>query len=204
MIFEASQDNISYIADFIKTGKVCVLPTDTLYGFSCSALLPSPVDKIDEIKGRDNKKPYIILISDIHDLDAFNINLTGKEKLFTGNVWPGKVTVVLPCAEEKFLYLHRGGNTLGFRIPEYQWLQDLLARTGPLISTTVNTSGEPPVTDIDEAERLFGNQVELFVNAGPLISEPSTVVSLENDTAKIIRQGAVVLKNLDLNKQFTA
>jgi L-threonylcarbamoyladenylate synthase len=202
MILEASNDNSSYISEYLKSGKVCVLPTDTLYGFSCVALNNTAVEEVYNIKQRESDKPFIILISDILDLHIFGIVLNDKETNSLKKVWPGKVTVVLNCDNTKFEYLHRGKKTLGFRLPDYPWLTDIISRTGPIVSTTVNISGEPPIKDVNSAEDKFWEDVDLFADADTLEATPSTVVTFEGDTVKILRKGDININNLDLNAQI--
>lgn len=203
MTIEASPENITFIADYIKSGKVCVLPTDTLYGFSCNALNHETVERIYSIKQREKNKPFIILISNINDLHIFGVQINSNVAAFLHSVWPGKVTVILNCPESQLDYLHGGGNSLAFRLPEYPWLVELLERTGPVVSTSVNIAEEPPLLDLVQIEKVFGNKVDIIVDAGKLVSEPSTIVSIENDKIKVIREGAVKITNLDLNNQIT-
>ena len=54
------------VADCIKGGGVCVLPTDTVYGFS--GIVPQSQSRIYSIKGRDEGKPFIQLIAKPEDL----------------------------------------------------------------------------------------------------------------------------------------
>ncbi|MEI8339842.1 MAG: L-threonylcarbamoyladenylate synthase [bacterium] len=184
------------IAEIIKNGGVGVFPTDTLYGLIGSALIPQAVEKIYEIKGREETKPFIVLISNLSDLKVFGIKLTDAQKGFLHKVWPGEVSVILPIAEEsqeKLKYLHRGVCTLAFRSPNKLETVTLLNYTGPLVAPSTNPTGAKPAETIEEAWNYFSNKVGFYEDVGQLSAPPSTLVDLTNDEIKILRQGRVIV-----------
>lgn len=183
--------NSNKLVEFLKGGGVAVLPTDTLYGLHASALKESAVEKIYKLKKRNPSKPLIVLISSIKHLDVFNIKLDKKTKGFLKKHWPAKLSVVLPCRNEKFKYLHRGTNSLAFRLPDNKNLIELISKTGPLVSTTVNLEGEKPAETIKEAENIFGDKIKLYVDLGKLTSSSSTLIKLNKEKVEILRQGDV-------------
>jgi len=183
------ETRIMPLAEKLKRGKIAVIPTDTIYGLATSALLPNGVEKIYQIKGRTPEKPLIILISQFSDLALFKIKTNKEVKKILKKVWPGKVSVILPCAEDKFYYLHRGTNSLAFRLPAKTNLMDLLKITGPLISTSANPEGKPYAKIVPEAKKYFGNSVDFYINEGLLESTPSTLIEIKNGKLKILRQG---------------
>ena len=175
----------------LKNGGVGIAPADTIYGIFASALNPKVIEHLyDVVKGRDKTKPFIILISKFEDLEIFNIKINDKVSNFLKKVWPGKVSVVLECNDEKFTYLHRGKRSLAFRVPDRADLVETLSKTGPLVSTSANLEGEPTITTIDEAKKIFGDKVDFYEDGGEIISVPSTIVTISNDELKIIRMGA--------------
>ena len=74
------KNNIIQITNSLKTGKVVVLPTDTLYGMSCLATNKKSIDKIYNLKKRDKNKAFIILISKLDDLKKFRVEVTNDQK----------------------------------------------------------------------------------------------------------------------------
>jgi tRNA A37 threonylcarbamoyladenosine synthetase subunit TsaC/SUA5/YrdC len=75
-----------------------------------------------------------------------------------------------------------GLKSLAVRIPAPEWLRDLLEQTGPLATTSANFAGEPTVTRIEQAQKLFGDQVDLYVDGGDLSSaKPSSIIRLNPD-----------------------
>ena len=175
----------------IKNGKLAVFPTDTLYGIHASALNPTAVEKIYEVRGRSSNKPMIVLICSIDQIKQFDIQIDNQTKEILNKYWPGKVSIALPCPNKKFSYLHRGTNTIAFRMPDKADLLKFLDKTGPLTSTSVNPEGLAPAKTIVEAKKYFGEKIDFYVDGGILDSEPSTLISVTNGEIQILRQGIV-------------
>lgn len=183
------------IIEQLLAGQVGILATDTLYGVVASALKKETVERIYAVRKRDLQKPMIILISVIEDLKFFGVRLSGRQEKKLQTIWPGAVSVVLACNEEKFEYLHRGSNTLAFRLPKDEKILGLLEKTGPLVAPSANLAGQPPAVTIKEAKRYFGDRVDFYVDSGMLKSESSTIIKLEkNGEVEVLRQGGVKIK----------
>lgn len=178
----------------LTQGKTAVLPTDTIYGLVGKALLPETVEKIYQIKGRKPDKPLIILISFYKDLELFGIKIDERTKEILEKYWPGKVSIILPCQNEKLKYLHRGTNTLAFRLPDYKELTDLINKTGPLVAPSANPEGQEPAKTIEEAKDYFGDKVDFYADAGKLESLPSTLIEITDHGLKVLREGEVKIK----------
>jgi len=177
----------------LHRGNIAVIPTDTLYGIVCCADSPKAVEKLYKIRGRDESKPCIILISGVEEMKRFGIALTLLEQKMLKKVWPGKVSAVFDCplkASDILTYLHRRTNTLAFRVPDNEDLRTFLKKTGPLLAPSANIEGKAFAHTIEEAKRHFTDKKILYVDGGSLESLPSTVVRLENGTWQILRKGA--------------
>ncbi len=174
----------------LKHGKIGVVPTDTLYGLVGLAFNRKTVEKIYRLRRRTPLKPFIILISSIHDLAQFDVELEPAAAKLLAKVWPGKVSVVLSCHSKDLDYLHRKTQTLAFRLPDDHKLRSLLKQTGPLVAPSVNFEGQSPALTIAEAQNYFGDKIDFYLDCGKRVSEPSTLIKIENKKAVILRQGA--------------
>jgi L-threonylcarbamoyladenylate synthase len=175
------------IVKSIQKDGVGIFPTDTLYGILGSAFSKKAVERIYCIKGRDENKPFIILIASISDLKKFGVTLSKKQKDFLLTAWPGKVSVILPCLEKKFEYLHRGTKSLAFRLPKNKKLIDLLKKTGPLVAPSANPQNKKPASTIAEAKKYFADSVDFYVSGSTKKGKPSRVVSLLLDIPTVLR-----------------
>jgi L-threonylcarbamoyladenylate synthase len=175
--------NDENLTRILKQGGVVVMPTDTLYGIVGIADSVETVNRIYNVRKRNPDKPCIILIGGVSELEKFSVTVSKEQKEILTQNWPGPVSIILDCEEEKFKYLHRGTKTLAFRLPASEDLQNLLKKTGPLIAPSANLEGFPPAQNISEAKKYFGDLVDLYVDGGEAKGNPSRVIKLKKDGA---------------------
>lgn len=181
---------IDKVVELLKAGKIGVMPTDTIYGIVGSALNPETVEEIYTLREREKDKPFIILISSLDDLKKFGVELTKEQKDFLEKNWPNPLSVILVVSAKEFKYLHRGKNSLAFRMPKNEKLLELLRQTGPLVAPSANPEGVKPAETTEEAKKYFGSKVAFYIDGGELKSKPSTIIQLYEDGKRIIlRQG---------------
>lgn len=183
------------IIPVLLSGGIGVFPTDTIYGVIGSAQKKETVERIYKLRKRELQKPMIILISSFNDLKKLGIKLKARQKESVSKLWPGKVSIIFDCSSKKFEYLHRGKQTLAFRLPQYKWLRDILDKTGPLVAPSANIAGGKPSETCKEAIKYFKNKVDFYVDAGKIKSKPSTLIRLDKSgEIKVLRQGVVKIK----------
>jgi len=175
----------------LKNGGIGVIPTDTLYGLVGQALNVKTVERIYQVRKRKPTKPFIVLISKITDLEKFAIKLDKKTEEILNNIWPGQVSVILPCQNKALKYLHRGLNSIAFRLPAKKDLINLIKETGPLVAPSANSEDQAPALTIDEAKKYFGHKIDFYQDVGRLESAPSTLIKLVGNKIEILRPGAV-------------
>lgn len=181
--------NNKKLVEILKQGEAAIIPTDTIYGLVGSALNPKAIEKIYNLKYRNVKKPLIILIGSLKDLDLFKIKLSKNNIKILKKIWPNKTSVILPCPYKKFDYLHCGKNSLAFRWPKDKNLISLIKKTGPLAAPSANPEGLPPAKTIFEARKYFGKKADIYIGGGKLESLPSTLIELKNGKVKVLRNG---------------
>jgi L-threonylcarbamoyladenylate synthase len=184
-------NNIFDAVEPIKEGKIVVAKTDTIYGILADALNPQAVEKVYTIKGRPEDKPFIILIPSTQWLKTFNI-VSDKQSEKILNI--KGITVIFDINDPvgKFYYLHRGKNSLAFRIPDDTvFLSFLKQLNRPVVAPSANPSSLPPADDINKAVEYFQDKVDIYIDGGKVIQNvPSTIVKLENGKIKVLREGS--------------
>ena len=180
-------NNKKSIIKILKDGGAGILATDTIYGIVGSAMLPKTVERIFKLKKRNKKKPLIVLISDIKDLNLFKIKLNSKQKEILKKVWPGKVSVILSCKSKKLKYLHRGTESLAFRLPKKKNLCELLKQTGPLVAPSANLEGKPHAKNIKEAKKYFGDKIDFYLDSGTKTGSSSRLIKIVNGKIIVLR-----------------
>jgi len=194
------------IVEVLKRGGVAIIPTDTTYGIVGLALNEQAVHEIYRLRKRDLDKPFIILIADKKDLKKFGVKVTPAQEKILDRVWPacrppavaragdvrgagrpGAVSVILPCVDDKFAYLHRGKNTLAFRLPEKESVRRLIREVGPLVAPSANPQGHPVARTISEAKAYFGYHVDFYEDSGDVVASPSKLIDITGDMEKVLR-----------------
>lgn len=159
------------IVDQIIKGKIFIYPTDTIYGLGCNALNKRSVNKIKKLKQRDKNKPLSIIAPSkkwIKENCITNINLD--------KYLPGPYTLILKKKNPDFLSHISKSETIGIRIPKSEFTKHIKKANTPFITTSVNLSGEPPITSISEIPNKIKKNVDHIVDIGILSGNPSTLI----------------------------
>jgi L-threonylcarbamoyladenylate synthase len=98
------------------------------------------------------------------------------------------VSVILPCLSDSLSYLHRGTQSIAFRIPDDERVYDFLQKTGPLVAPSANPQGQEPAYTIEEARSYFSDRVDFYVDEGEKRAKPSTLISLVSGKPVILRK----------------
>lgn len=204
-IFKPEQ--INEIVNSLQNGQVLVLPSESSYGFSCDATNQSAVDKIFQIKGRDNTKSVLILVDSIAMAQQYlkwNDEVDRLAKKYWLICCQPPLTVVGGYSKgEENGGLARGvisaQNTIAIRVTQHPLLKEICRQLGrPIVSTSANLSGADPIYDSQKIIKQFFNQEfapAAVVDAGVLPAfPPSTLVSVLNNEIKILRQGGLKLE----------
>jgi L-threonylcarbamoyladenylate synthase len=181
-------------AKIIKNGGIAVVPTETVYGFAVDAFNIEAQKTIYKIKGRNHKKPFIIMSSDIESVKTF-VEIPKKALGIAKRFWPGQLTLIFPTTDTGKI-LSGGRKDLGVRIPNNEFMLKLLKEIGkPLFTTSVNRSNKKSAKNVNETLE-FDGIVDVIVDGGQCeFSFESTVVDMVKFPYTIIRKGC-----LDTNK----
>jgi tRNA A37 threonylcarbamoyladenosine synthetase subunit TsaC/SUA5/YrdC len=80
---------------------------------------------------------------------------------------------------------------VGIRVPDHPICQAIVQEVGhPIISTSAIDSQGRQLTSPWELEEVWGRQLEMVVDGGPVPGLLSSVVSLVEDAPEILREGA--------------
>ena len=176
----------------VGEGGVAIFPADTLYGLACDPLNASAVERIHRIKGRDEGKPSAVMYFSPLAMRELVAGLGARTRDALGALLPGPVTLVVSNPERRYpLATRHDPERLGVRLIE----GPLAGTMTPILQTSANRSGEPAPTSFDQIDRVILDEVDLAIDAGELIGEPSTVVDISGIDADggwtILREGAV-------------
>lgn len=172
---EPSDEVLDEIADVLRAGGVALLPTDTIYGLHAVAIDEEAVARVRSMKERGDQKPFVIIAASAEQLEKIAATIPDVLR----ELWPAPLTAIIASGE----------TTIAARVPDLLWLRRLLDRTGPLISTSANRSGEPPITTPQMLTTDLLESLNAVLDAGPREGQPSTIVDFTGDEPRVVREG---------------
>ena len=192
-MIELNQEKIDYptikkIANTLSADGVIIYPTDTIYGFGCNIFSKKAINRIYKIK---QKKigGFSFIIPNLSQISKYAIVSDYAYKVMK-KLLPGPYTFVLKASKLVPKELIPNKKTVAIRIPDNQICLEIVKELDcPIISTSVNITGEPNFSEPLEMEATFGQAVDLIVDGGILKNEASSVIDLSGNAPIIIRHG---------------
>lgn len=190
------QVSIAALAVAAQAGELIAFPTDTVPALACQ---PAAAAKIYEAKQRSSEKPLILMAATPEALWPYvsgDAEAQAAWAAVAAQYWPGALTLVLPKSGLVPSCMNpETPETIGVRVPNWPLAQQILSQTGPLATTSLNRSGNPPLEDLDaiaaEFPTLLTSNIWELPPQGDRI--PSTVVRWRDQGWQILRQGAIQL-----------
>lgn len=178
-------------AILLEEGSLAAFPTDTVYGLGVPASNARSIERLYAVKGRDRSKAIAILVADLSQLPQITLDLNEPARRLAERFWPGALTLVVPrhpALPENLSPLP----TIGVRMPDHFFAQELIKLCGPLATTSANLSGRPDTRTAADVLMQIGAQIELILDGGRAPGGvPSTVVDCTRPELAILRQGAI-------------
>jgi len=190
----------------IARGGVIAFRTDTFYGLGADPFNGDAVRKIKQLKGREDHKPILIIVSDRAEVTRFIAAPTRAFDLLADIFWPGPLTLIGQAAPGVREEITAGTKTIGVRLPADDKVRALIeACGGALTGTSANPSHREPARAAAEVSGYFGDIIDLIVDGGTAQNDlPSTVVDARDNEPSLIRAGVVpwsdIRNSLDLLK----
>lgn len=188
-LIEDDIDGASEIGEAFKEDVLMVFPTDTVYGLGGNARDESVVSRIYRVKQRSEDKPLSLHLFSRRDVSKYVPEISEKQQNIIDKLLPGPYTIILPANSNAPDVSVSREKKVGIRVPDSNSFRNLEENIDfPLVGTSVNKSGEPPMTDFDRIVDEFGGIVDLFIESPEEMSgETSTVLDLTFDPPKVLR-----------------
>jgi tRNA threonylcarbamoyl adenosine modification protein (Sua5/YciO/YrdC/YwlC family) len=180
---------IRKVAEVLNAGGVIAYPTDTVYGFGCSLYNKKGIERIYQIKRSEKNRPFSFICSDLKDISLYT-KVSNYAYKTMKRLLPGPYTFILEGTKlvPKIMLTKR--RTAGIRVPSNPICLAIVKELGhPVISTSAMRPGGEVLYDPADIESEFGKVLDLVIDGGPLVSEPSSVIDLTEDIPKILRRG---------------
>jgi tRNA threonylcarbamoyl adenosine modification protein (Sua5/YciO/YrdC/YwlC family) len=175
--------------EVLERGGVIAYPTDTYYGLGCDLLSKKAIERLYQLKGRDKKKPLSILCPDLSDVAKYAHVSNFAYRTMKG-LTPGAFTFILEATRLVPEVMMSKQKQVGIRVPDAPLARALAAGlVRPLITTSASGDEGEPLIDSRDIKEKLGHGLDLILDGGVTLIEPSTVVSLIGDSIEVLRQG---------------
>ncbi|RQP15147.1 MAG: threonylcarbamoyl-AMP synthase [Parapedobacter sp.] len=174
--------DINSALDVLRAGGLILYPTDTIWGIGCDATNPAAVERVCQLKGRDQSKSLIVLLDNENKLPGYVTEVPEiAYQLIEYTERP--LTIVYSGAKNLAPNLVAGDGSIGIRIVDHAFCTPLLQRfRKPLVSTSANISGQPAPKNFSEISQEIIEGVDYVVSYGQddhRESQASMVMKLE-------------------------
>ena len=194
-------------ADVLEQAAGCILrsgviayPTDTVYGIGGNIFNEKAVKRIFAIKERPYNKPAPVMIADNEMIYSLIRDVPDETETLITKFWPGALTIIFNAVHNIPEAVRGKENKIGLRIPDHEGCRELVRKCGvPLISTSLNISGQKPVLSIDDMDSLLMEKFDIIIDGGRCSGEyASTVLDLTTNPPSILRKGRVPVEEVEI------
>lgn len=183
---------IRLVVDVLRKGGIMVYPTDTVYALGCSLENKRAIEQLAKLKGIKLKKAnFSIIFNDLSLLSDYAKHIDRPTYKILNKNLPGPFTFILEATSKIPKLFDTKKKTIGIRIPDNQIVLEIVKELGhPIVTTSIHDDDDilEYSTDPDIITGNWADKVDVLVDGGYGMNEPSTVVDL-TDGVDIIRQG---------------
>lgn len=195
MINKKKEYETIYMA--LKRGEPVILPTDTNYNLACDPKSKQAIDLIFQLKQRKKEKPLSLFFLEPNDWQYYGKPENQRfMELLIQSFWPGPLNIVVPKRNNQYDDMLNGGETIALGcIRNKTWRDFMQYLNGePIALTSANVSGyKIEMVTKEIAMEQMGNQVSEFLLSEEKVktSKSSTIVSIEAEGVRMLRQGDI-------------
>lgn len=180
---------VEQVVKLLKGGAMICYPTDTGYGIGCDLMHPKAIKEVMQLKRRPKDKPFSFMCSDLTDISQYAHVSNTAYRLMKKSL-PGPYTFVLPGTKLVPKTMASKQKTVGIRVPAHPICRLLIKTLGnPIVNTSVQLDDDAAPSEPFLIEQYLGNRIDLIIDGGPIIADPSSVIDLTSDTPEVLRVG---------------
>jgi protein-tyrosine phosphatase len=198
------RQSIREAATALRDGGLIAIPTETVYGLAVSADCASAVERLRELKGRNDGGPFTVHLADRDDFAGFLNQVTPFAKRLVGRGWPGPLTLVFDVHEPADTAVARGRDpgfvarvfherSVGLRCPDCLPACDVIRESGCVVlATSANPRGGTAPTTAQQVLATLDGAVDLVMDGGPSkYGKASTIVRVDRHRLEVLREGVL-------------
>ncbi|XP_052005627.1 uncharacterized protein si:ch211-153b23.4 [Xyrauchen texanus] len=181
--------SVQQIAEIMKNGGICGMPTDTVYVLVAACNRPQAVEKAYSVKKQAKERPMSLWISSLKQLEPVRQQISPVLWKFMEAAWPSSISLVIARAPwMEFFGLGDSSKYIGtpqsiaIRNPDCSVATHLINLVGPIAVTSANPTGEADTTHHNQVHAKLGDKVDGVLCDGP---SPENIASTVVDCTKI-------------------
>ena len=183
------------IINILMTGGILAFPTDTVFGLAC-AMDKDAIKKVYKVKGRDFKKPLPVMCSGPEMISRIAV-VNEKAERIMERFMPGALTMVFQKKDDLDECFTQGMNTVGIRVPDDEWILDLIRQLDrPIMVTSANISGNGSLLKWEDVYASMHGKINGIVTEDARGDQASTIIDVTSDEVKVLREGPISIKEI--------
>lgn len=190
---EIEENKLKEIAFAMKSGKLCLFPTETVYGIGTNGLDAKAVEKIYEAKKRNRKNPINLLVSNRKMIESITQDISPLEYKLMEAFFPGPFTIILKRKAIVPNIVTASSDYVGIRMPNHNIAKRLVELANvPIAAPSANLSGKLSGTNLMDIVDEFSNCLDFAIDGGESkIGMESTIVKIVDNIPHILRPGFI-------------
>jgi L-threonylcarbamoyladenylate synthase len=183
-----SAHELERILEPVRSGKLIVYSTDTLYAIGADPFNEDAVKLLFEAKNRPKEMPISVSVANLSQAEEV-AHLSENARRIFRKCLPGPLTLLVRAKEEiaQNAFVSRDG-ILGIRVPRHPLALRLSALLGPVTATSANLHGDEEPSNVSLSVEGLGSSVETYVDCGECsLGRPSVVLDAVGDKVRIRR-----------------
>lgn len=190
--------DVSLASQYLTNGDLVAFPTETVYGLGADASNQAAIQKVFTAKGRPQTHPLIVHIASQQQLSDWAINIPASAYVLANAFWPGPLTMLLTKHPQVSPLVTGGQDTIALRAPNHSLTLNLLREFGSgIVGPSANIYGHISPTTAEHVAADLGDAVAAILDGGPCsVGIESTIVHLDGDAVRIMRQGNITVDQL--------
>ena len=176
----------------LSGGGIVAYPTDTYYALGCDLFQKKAMERLAALKHRDDRKPFAFLCADLGEVAKYGI-VSNEHYRLMRRILPGPYTIILEATRLTPRTALTRQRQVGVRVPDAPVAIALVRALGRPLATTSATLPPPdhvaPLIDARDIQEHLGHGVDLILDGGVTLNEPSTVLDLTGPVPTVLREG---------------
>ena len=198
-LLKPTNENLCFLREFLLSGGVAALPTETVYGLAANALSPEACQKVFDIKNRPYLDPLICHVPGFSGIETY-CDTNSAAEILSAAFWPGPLTIVLKKKPIIPDIVTAGLDSVAVRSPSHPDFRRLMVDCPfPIAAPSANPFSYISPTRADHVNVNLGEKIEYILDGGPCsLGVESTIIDARDPRRpKVLRYGALPLEDIE-------